>query len=129
MSTERASPGRSEVVTGGAIDRAPTTIEVRVRPWSWRAVVVDVADGVVRARVTTGADRVAANDEVRSLIAGVLSIDRRSVRVIGGVGSLVKTVAVDGVEPTEVERCLSALSVAGAAVSPAQLPILHHRAK
>jgi uncharacterized protein YggU (UPF0235/DUF167 family) len=51
-----------------------------------------------------------ANDELVRLLASVLGVSERSVSIVAGRHSRSKVVAVDGVDPQEVERLLEAAS-------------------
>jgi len=62
-----------------------------------------VADGVLRARVAAPAVDGAANQALLRLIADLLDVPRRDVRLLSGATARTKVIAVDGVG---VERLL-----------------------
>jgi uncharacterized protein YggU (UPF0235/DUF167 family) len=61
-----------------------------------------------KARVTAAPERGRANDAVIALLAGVLRIDRGSIRVVAGHAARRKVVEIDGVDEEEAGRRLDA---------------------
>jgi uncharacterized protein YggU (UPF0235/DUF167 family) len=61
-----------------------------------------------KARVTAAPERGRANDAVIALLAGVLRIDRGSIRVVAGHAARRKVVEIDGLDEEEVGRRLDA---------------------
>jgi uncharacterized protein YggU (UPF0235/DUF167 family) len=62
-----------------------------------------VVDGVLRARVAAPAVDGAANQALLRLIADLLDVPRRDVRLVSGATARTKVIAVDGVS---VQRLL-----------------------
>jgi uncharacterized protein len=77
---------------------------VRVQPRASRSSVEGVRDGALRVRLTAPPVDGAANEALVALLAGVLGVGRRSVRVVRGTTSRSKLVEVDGIGRGEVER-------------------------
>jgi uncharacterized protein len=61
-----------------------------------------------KARVTAAPERGRANDAVIALLAGVLRIDRGSIRVVAGHAARRKVVEIDGLDEEEAGRRLDA---------------------
>ncbi|WP_291869201.1 DUF167 domain-containing protein [Bradyrhizobium sp.] len=66
---------------------------------------------VVKVRVRAIAEGGAANRAVTELFAGALGVPRRSVRVLSGMTSRLKQIAVDG-DPTKLGETLRKLTAA-----------------
>jgi uncharacterized protein (TIGR00251 family) len=71
---------------------------VRLAPRSASNDVVGVIDGVLRVRVTAAAVEGAANGALVNLLADVLGVARRDVRIVAGATSRQKLVVVDGAD-------------------------------
>jgi uncharacterized protein len=61
-----------------------------------------------KARVTAAPERGRANDAVIALLAGVLRIDRGSIRVVAGHAARRKVVEIAGLDEEEAGRRLDA---------------------
>jgi len=61
-----------------------------------------------KARVTAAPEPGRANDAVIALLAGVLRIDRGSIRVVAGHAARRKVVEIDGLDEEEAGRRLDA---------------------
>jgi uncharacterized protein YggU (UPF0235/DUF167 family) len=61
-----------------------------------------------KARVSAAPERGRANDAVIALLAGVLRIDRGSIRVVAGHAARRKVVEIDGLDEEEAGRRLDA---------------------
>ena len=75
---------------------------VRLAPRSSSNAIDDVVDGVLRIRVTAPAVEGAANAALISLLADVLGVARRDVRIVAGATSRQKLVVVDGIDAEAV---------------------------
>jgi uncharacterized protein YggU (UPF0235/DUF167 family) len=71
---------------------------VKLAPRSSSNRVDGVVDGVLRVRVTAAAVEGAANTALVYLLADVLDIARRDVRIVAGATGRQKLVVVDGAE-------------------------------
>jgi uncharacterized protein (TIGR00251 family) len=71
---------------------------VRLAPRSSSNRVEGVLDGVLKVRVTAAAVEGAANTALVHLLADVLDVARRDVRIVAGAASRQKLVVVDGVD-------------------------------
>jgi uncharacterized protein (TIGR00251 family) len=71
---------------------------VRLTPRSSSSAVEGVLDGVLKVRVTAAAVEGAANTALIRLLAEVLDVPRRDVRIVAGATSRQKLVVVDGVD-------------------------------
>lgn len=76
---------------------------VRLTPRGGADRVDGVVDGVLRARVAAPAVDGAANQALLRLIADLLGVPRRDVRLLSGATARTKVIALDGVG---VERLL-----------------------
>ena len=76
---------------------------VRLTPRGGADRVDGVLDGVLRARVAAPAVDGAANQALLRLIADLLGVPRRDVRLLSGATARTKVIALDGVG---VERLL-----------------------
>jgi uncharacterized protein (TIGR00251 family) len=72
-------------------------IEIRVTPRASRTTVEGIRGGRVLVRVTAPPVDNAANEAVVDLMAGVLDVPKRAVRVIAGGAARNKVIEVDGV--------------------------------
>ena len=82
---------------------APVRFSVRLTPRGGADRVDGVVDGVLRARVAAPAVDGAANQALLRLLADVLDVPRRDVRLVTGTTARTKVIAVAGVG---VERLL-----------------------
>ncbi|MBI4336446.1 MAG: DUF167 domain-containing protein [Chloroflexi bacterium] len=83
----------------GEGDRA--YLRVHVRPAARRDEVVALAEGVLRVQVKAPPERGLANRAVEALLAEVLDLLPSKVRVVRGVTSRDKLVAVEGLSSQE----------------------------
>ena len=72
-------------------------IEARVTPRASRTSIEGIRCGRVLVRVTAPPVDSAANDAVVALMAGVLDVPKRAVRVVAGGTARNKVIEVDGV--------------------------------
>jgi uncharacterized protein (TIGR00251 family) len=80
-------------------------LDVRVQPRAKRNAV-EVRDGRLVVRVTAPPADGKANAAACALIAKVLGVPKRSVKVHRGASSRDKVVSIDGMDEREVIRCL-----------------------
>src|SRR5690348_10398936 len=92
---------------------ATTRLRLRVAPGSSRPGVVGRHGEAWKVRVTAAPERGRANDAVVALLADVLAVPRASVAVVGGHAARDKVVELDGIDPDEAERRLSAAAEGG----------------
>jgi len=85
-----------------------TRIDVRVSPAAARSAIVGRHGTGWKVRVAAVPEDGRANAELLRLLAAVLDVPLGSVSVVAGRRSRTKTVAVEGVDPIEVERRLDA---------------------
>lgn len=88
------------------MDVRGTTVRFRVRlqPRASRNEIVGVLDGALRIRLHAPPVDGAANNALVAFLADRLAISRRGVRIVTGVASRTKTIEVEGVSPSDVER-------------------------
>ena len=84
---------------------------VRLTPRGGLDRIEGVSDGELRARVSAPAVDGAANHAVLRLIAEELDVPRTSVRLAAGASSRRKLVAIDDVEPADVQARWPGLEV------------------
>lgn len=82
-------------------------LRVRVTPGAPRSEIVGRLGDAWKLRVRSAPERGRANDDVVALLARVLGLEPRDVRVVAGGTSRDKVVELDGISPTEAERRLS----------------------
>ncbi len=81
-------------------------IRVRLTPRSARAGLAGWQDGDLKVRVTEPPIDGKANAALERLLAGVLDLPKKSVRVVAGSRGRAKTVAIDGLSQDETLRRL-----------------------
>jgi uncharacterized protein (TIGR00251 family) len=81
-------------------------IDVRVIPRSPRTGVEGVRDGRLLVRVTAPPVDSAANEAVVAVLADVLGVAKRSVRLVAGATGRNKTIEVNGVAAADVRTRL-----------------------
>ncbi len=81
---------------------------VRVQPGARRSGVVGRFGEVPKLAVTAPPQGGAANEEARRLIASVLGVPRRRVRLVIGGAARTKHFEIDGVDSDELERRVAA---------------------
>lgn len=79
---------------------------VRVQPRASRSEIVGVHGGALKVRVSAPPVEGAANEAVVALLAGALGVARSRVRIVGGAGSRLKTVEVDGIDRAHLQQLL-----------------------
>lgn len=87
-------------------------VSVRVQPGARREGVVDrLADGTFKVAVTAPPLEGKANEAVVEVLAAVLEVRKRDVRIVKGLSSRSKSVEVDGRSDADiVARLMRALS-------------------
>jgi uncharacterized protein len=85
-----------------------TRLRLRVAPGARRASVEGRHGDAWKLRVVAAPERGRANDAVIALLADVLGVEPRSVRVVAGVASRDKVVELSGLSSEEAERRLAA---------------------
>ena len=82
-------------------------VTVRVRPGSSRTSVGGEHDGALVVRVQPRAVDGAATEAALRAVADEFGVPRRDVRLVSGLRSRTKVVAVDGADPAELVRLLA----------------------
>ena len=85
-------------------------ITVTVSPGAGRSELVGRHGDGWRARVAAPPERGRANEALCRLLAEALALPRNSVRVVAGRSARAKIVEIDGLQPAEIERRLTAVS-------------------
>lgn len=83
-------------------------LPVKVIPKSSRNGVVGWMGEVLKVCVTAPPERGKANEAVEALLAEALGLPRRQVQVAAGLTSPRKVIEIEGLDPAEVCRRLSA---------------------
>ena len=78
-----------------------------------RSVVVGRHGAGWKVRVAAAPEHGKANDAVVRLLADTLALPARAVQIVSGRSSRDKTVALEGMDPEEIERRLAEASGAG----------------
>jgi uncharacterized protein len=76
--------------------------DVRVQPRASRSEIVGEQEGALRVRLAAAPVDGAANDALVELLADVLHVAKRDVRIVTGTTSRRKVVEVDDVTPQQV---------------------------
>ena len=88
-------------------------LQVRVHPGAQRPGLVGrLADGSLKVAVAEAPEGGRANRAVEALVAGVLSLRRTQVKVVGGAAARLKQIEIEGLGAAEVE-CRIAGALAG----------------
>ena len=77
---------------------------VRVQPRASRSEVVGLHDGALRVRVQAPPAEGAANDALVELLAKLLDVPRKQLRIVAGARSRSKVIEVDDIDPERIER-------------------------
>ena len=104
-------------------------VDVRVVPGARRSEIVSYIDGVLRVRVAAPAVDQKATRELERYLADRLGVRPRQVSVVSGLRARAKRIRVDGFDAAELRARLVALAPTPPALSPDDLPALHHDAK
>ncbi|MGQ9531204.1 MAG: DUF167 domain-containing protein [Desulfotomaculales bacterium] len=80
---------------------------VQVQPRAGTDEVVGYADGVLRVRVKAPPAGGRANAAVQALLADFFGLPKGRVRLIGGHTGRRKLVALEGVTPERLRKCLA----------------------
>jgi hypothetical protein len=83
---------------------------VQVQPRASRNEILAAGGGSLRVRVTAPPADGAANEAVRTLLAGALECSRSAVTILRGHTARTKLVGVAGVSPDEARARLAALA-------------------
>ena len=88
------------------MDAPSARLRVRVAPGARRSEIVGRYGDGWRVRVSAAPERGRANEEVLTLLANALRLQRPSLRLVAGASSRDKIVELVGVEAAEVDRRL-----------------------
>jgi uncharacterized protein (TIGR00251 family) len=88
-------------------------LTLRVSPGASRSAVVGRYGGGWKVRVAAAPEDGKANDAVVRLLAETLALPTRDVRIVSGMSSRDKTVALEGMRLEEIQRRLAEASGAG----------------
>lgn len=77
---------------------------VRVQPRASRSEVLGAHGEALKVRLVSPPVDGAANAALIDLLADVLDVPRRSVRIVAGTASRMKVVEIDGIAAAKVER-------------------------
>jgi uncharacterized protein len=105
-------PGSSTAVelTGGRLP-GETILPVRVIPRARRSGLSGVRNGALLVRLSAAPVDGAANEALKTVLAGALGVPLRSVAIIGGERSREKRVRVSGLTPAALgDRLAAALA-------------------
>ncbi|HQF85557.1 MAG TPA: DUF167 family protein [Smithellaceae bacterium] len=84
---------------------------IQVNPHSSRAEIAGIADGLLKVRVTAPPVEGAANDAVIALLSKKLGLKKSQMAIAAGTRGRKKSIVVNGVSRTELERKIDALSI------------------
>lgn len=76
--------------------------EVRVQPRASRSEIVGEQEGALRVRLAAPPVDGAANDALIELLADLLDVPKRDIRILTGTTSKRKVIEVDGVTAVQV---------------------------
>ena len=80
---------------------------IRVQPRASANEVTGIHGDALKVRVTAAPTDGSANAAVVQLIADLLDVPRRAVRIVSGATSRAKVIAVEGVTPSRVQQLAS----------------------
>jgi uncharacterized protein len=89
------------------VDGQTTRLQLRVSPGAGKSAVVGRHGDGWKVRVAAAPERGKANDAVLELLAGALSLPRRSVHLVSGLTGRDKIVELAGLAPEEIDRRLA----------------------
>jgi uncharacterized protein (TIGR00251 family) len=95
-------------MAGGSRKRRSAKIPVKVVPRASKDEVVGWSGGRLKLRVNAAPQDGRANAAVEALLAGLLGVPGRDVRIVSGHASRQKTVEVEGLDVSDLERHLPA---------------------
>lgn len=81
--------------------------QVRVVPRSSRSEVAGVQDEALRVRLKASPVEGKANEECVRFLAGLLGVKRDRVRILSGLKSKTKTIAVSGLKKKDFEAAVA----------------------
>ncbi|HPC02981.1 MAG TPA: DUF167 domain-containing protein [Syntrophales bacterium] len=81
--------------------------QVRVVPRSSRSEVAGIQDDALKVRLKSPPVEGKANEECVRFLAGLLGVKRDRVRILSGLKSKTKTVAVSGVKKKDLETAVA----------------------
>jgi uncharacterized protein YggU (UPF0235/DUF167 family) len=86
------------------ISATPTgaRVEARIIPRAPRNAIGGVRDGRILVRVTAPPVDQAANEAVVALLADILHLPKRAIRIVAGAAARNKSIEIDGLSPEEV---------------------------
>ena len=87
---------------------AETRLTLNVQPGSRRSEVLGLVDGVLRVRVVARAQEGKANEAMIDLLAALLAVPKRRIRILRGLAARNKVVAAQGLSQEETLRRLGA---------------------
>jgi uncharacterized protein len=90
-----------------------TVVDIRVIPRAGKSAIAGTRDGAVLVRLKAPPVDGAANAELIRLLASLLDIPQRNIRIVSGERSRGKRVRISGRTAAEVERILSNPAEAG----------------
>jgi uncharacterized protein YggU (UPF0235/DUF167 family) len=82
-------------------------LRLRVAPGARRSEIVGRYGDGWRVRVRAAPERGRANDELLTLLAGTLRVQRKALRLVAGASSRDKIVELEGVDAEEAGRRLA----------------------
>jgi uncharacterized protein (TIGR00251 family) len=88
------------------VDAPSARLRVRVAPGAKRSEIVGRYGDGWRVRVHAPPERGRANEEVLTLLAETLRLERPALRLVAGAASRDKVVELDGVDAGEIDRRL-----------------------
>ncbi len=94
--------GRREPRRARVADGPSATVTVRVQPRSSRDEVGELAEGVLRIRLTAPPVENRANEALVRFLAGALDVPRACVEIVAGDRGRNKIVRVRGITPAEL---------------------------
>ena len=95
------------------MEAVSTRLRLRVAPGAARSGVVGRHGEAWTVRVAAPAEAGRANDAVVRLLAETLSLPRTSVTLVSRHGGRDKIVELAGIDPVEIDRCLSSAAGKG----------------
>jgi uncharacterized protein len=82
-------------------------VTVRVTPRAGRSAVTGLADGMLHVKLAAPPVEGAANDALVDLLAALLRVGRRSIRLTSGLHGRVKRVEISGMDQAALDQRLA----------------------
>jgi len=95
--------------TGEAPDTIGVTLEVRATPKAASNSIKGFRNGALLVHITAAPDKNKANEEIIKLLSNLLNIPKSAIAILRGHTSRNKTLSLDGINLSDIERIVENL--------------------